>query len=109
MSGSSGSGKTSSIRQLLVHSQHDENIVPIIVSPKIMSMEKVGLSLFLDTEINDNEEELLLQNIDSSFSLRGGQLLLIFDGLNEINDGLKLQQAHYCALLGLAHKIFINK
>ena len=109
VSGSSGSGKTSSIRQLLVHSQHDENIVPIIVSPKIMSMEKVGLSLFLDTEINDNEEELLLQNIDSSFSLRGGQLLLIFDGLNEINDGLKLQQAHYCALLALAHKIFINK
>lgn len=109
VSGSSGSGKTSSIRQMLIHLQHDENIVPIIVSPKIMSMEKVGLSLFLDTEINNNEEDLFLQNIDSSFTLRGSQLLLIFDGLNEINDGLKLQQSHYCALLSLAHKLFLNK
>jgi len=109
VSGSSGSGKTSSIRQLLIHLQHDENIVPIIVSPKIMSMERIGLSLFLNTEINNNEEELLLQNIDNAFSLRGGQLLLIFDELNEINDGLKMQQAHYCALLALAHKIFLNK
>lgn len=109
ISGSSGSGKTSSIRQMLLHYQHDENIVPIIVSPKIMSMEKVGLSLFLDTEISNNEVDLLLQNIDSSFSLRECQLLLIFDGLNEISDGLKMQQAHYCALLALAHKIFLNK
>lgn len=109
VSGSSGSGKTSSIRQLLIHLQRDENILPIIVSPKIMSMERDGLSLFLDTEIKNNEEELLLQNINSSFSLRGGQLLLIFDGLNEINDGLKMQQTHYCALLTLAHKIFLNK
>ena len=103
--GVSGCGKTSALQNFIQHLGN--NIIPIIVSPKNTDTNKYGISLFLDIDITNDNEDTILGFIDHSLKIRECQLLLIFDGLNEINDVSKNQHMHYRKLIELANKIYV--
>lgn len=104
--GPSGSGKTSALRNLIIN--NNENTIPIIISPKSSSINRQGLSLFINIDMNYDDEELILKYINSAMEMHKKICLLIFDGLNEISDTDEYhnQQIHYRALLQLAYKIY---
>ena len=107
--GRSGSGKTSAIKNFLFESKKNDNIISVVVSPRLSSIEKSGLALFLDIDLKDSDENTLLLHINESLSLRNANLVFIFDGLNEISDIIEKQRVHYCYLLELAELLYHNK
>ena len=108
VSGSSGSGKTSAIKHFLFKNKETKDIISIVVTPKLFSIEKYGLALFLDLDLKNNDANTLLRHVNESLALRNTFLVLVFDGLNEINDVIEKQRAHYCCLLELAEMIHRN-
>lgn len=107
VTGSSGCGKTSALQSFIRN--RADNIIPIIISPKNNIISKQGLSLFLNLDITNENEDMVLKYISNFLMMRESQLLLIFDGLNEVSDTAKIQQCHYCKILELADKIYQNK
>lgn len=106
--GTSGSGKSNAINNFLKENLSKEEIITVTISPKNTSIDKYGISLFMDAEISDSNIDSLLKNFNSSLELRESKLILIFDGLNEVNDAIEKQQLHYCYLLELAGKLHEN-
>lgn len=104
--GASGSGKTTSIHNI-IRKMAVSDILSIVISPKNTSIEKSGLSLFLDAD-TQTSESTILQNVNSALSLRKQFLLLVFDGLNEIGDSLEIQVYHYNKLMELADTLNHN-
>lgn len=107
VTGPSGCGKTSAIQNFIRYKA--DKIIPIIISPKNNTVSKQGLSLFFDMDITNENEDMVLKYINQFMIMREKQLLLIFDGLNEISDTVKIQQSHYCKMLELADKIYHNQ
>lgn len=106
ISGNSGSGKTSALYKLLNQKHDDEKFIPIIISPKFTEVSRAGISLFLGINIESQDEDALLRSINAAFELRNSIVVLIFDGINEISEGIKEQQLQYVALLTLAEKLY---
>lgn len=109
ISGSSGSGKTSALQKLVYNNKNNESIITIVVTPKLTQIKKSGLDLFINLDIETSEEDTLLSNINSSMVVRNAQLVLILDGLNEVDNGIKAQQILYCALVTLAQNLYEKK
>lgn len=109
ISGSSGSGKTSALQKFVYNNKNNESIIMIVVTPKLTQIKKSVLDLFINLDIEISEEDTLLSNINSSMEVRNTQLILVFDGINEVDNGIKAQQILYCALVTLAQKIYENK
>ena len=107
IAGSSGCGKTSALQSYIRNKA--DNIIPIIISPKNNTVSRQGLSLFLNLDITNENEDMVLNHINHFMVMRERLLLLIFDGLNEVSDTVKIQQSHYCKMLELADKIYHNK
>ena len=107
VTGPSGCGKTSALQNFIRNKT--DNIMPIIISPKNNTVNRQGLSLFLDLDITNENEDMVLKYINQFMIMRERRLLLIFDGLNEISDTVKIQQSHYCKILELTDKIYHNQ
>ena len=107
VTGPSGCGKTSALQHVIRNKA--DNIIPIIISPKNNTVSKQGLSVFLDLDITNENEDMVLKYINQFMIMHERQLLLIFDGLNEVSDTVKIQQSHYCKMLELADKIYRNQ
>lgn len=105
--GTSGSGKTTALQNYI--NKDEEAITVIIVSPKYQIIDKPNLSIFFDLDIADISDEVLLSQINTIFEERNEKLILIFDGLNEINCKIEEQSFYYVFLLELANKIFNNR
>lgn len=104
--GPSGCGKTSALQNFIRNKA--DNIIPIIVSPRNTTINKQGLSLFFDFDITNESEDMVLGYIDQFMKIREQQLILIFDGLNEVSDNARVQQLHYSKVLELSDKIYHN-
>lgn len=106
--GASGSGKTTALQYFAHESNAVEEMTTLIVSPKNTIINGYGLSLFLGEDTEHIDEDILLRNVDTAFTLRDSRLFLIFDGLNEINETIEKQKLHYCKFLELAEKLHSN-
>lgn len=106
ITGSSGSGKTTAIQNYIYNNKNSEKIYILPISPKITFINRFGLSAFLNININESNEEQILIALNEAFGIRHSKLILVFDGLNEINDSLDIQQKHYIALVELAEKLY---
>ena len=109
ISGSSGSGKTSALQKLVYNNKNNESLITIVITPKLTQIKKGGLDLFINLDFDTSDEETLLSNINSSMEVRNTKLVLILDGLNEVDNGIKTQQILYCALVTLAQKLYEKK
>ncbi|MBR3918169.1 MAG: SIR2 family protein [Clostridia bacterium] len=106
ITGSSGSGKTTAIQNYICNNKNSEQTHIIAISPKNTLINSFGISLFLNINVDESNEEHILSAINESFKIRDSKLILVFDGLNELNDSLKIQQKHYVALVDLAEKLY---
>lgn len=106
--GTSGCGKTNALQHLVQQNSRKNELQFICISPKNSIIDKYGLSLFLDYNTDDINEDVLLENINSAFHLRHMTLILLFDGLNELNDTIEQQKMHYCYFVELASKLYMN-
>lgn len=111
--GSSGSGKSTSIRSILNNENIKKCYIPIVVTPKSTSFQNYGVNLFLEEaigRINDkNKLKDRLLNIDLIFKERSKKLILILDGLNEISGTEQHLSNHYLHLLELSEIITNNR
>ena len=103
--GVSGSGKTSALQNFVLENKDNNKLLFIIFSPKNMLSNKYGLSMFLDLDIDDLDNDNVLLIIDKAFILRKQKLILIMDGLNEINESDDINYSHYVELVSLGQKI----
>lgn len=104
--GASGCGKTSALQNFV--KQANNNVISIVISPKNTYINAHGLSMFLGTSIGDVDEDLVIKQIDVSFKERNKQLVLIFDGLNELSIDIEHQKYYYIELIKLAEKLHQN-
>lgn len=106
ITGSSGSGKTTALQNYIFSNKDSKEIRFVVVSPKNTLINSYGISLFLNMSIDKNDEEQILYTINEAFKFRKSKLILIFDGLNEINDSLNIQQNYYISLVELSEKLY---
>ena len=106
ITGFSGSGKTTAIQNYICDNINSEQIHIIPISPKNTLINSFGLSLFLNIDVDESNEDQILSSINESFKVRNSKLILVFDGLNELNDSLEIQQKHYVSLIELAEKLY---
>lgn len=104
--GTSGRGKTVALKSFVADCKNSHEIFTIVISPKNTTINRYGLELFLDFKFNKIEELDILKHINTSLELRRQQLVLIFDGINEIDNIFKYQTQHYSALVKLAESIY---
>jgi len=104
--GTSGSGKTNALQHFTYENNSNKNFIIIVVSPKNAIIDKQGIFIFLNFKIDTINEETLIKNIDTSLEMRECKLLLIFDGLNEINDTFEKQKIYYCCFIELANQLY---
>ncbi len=102
--GSSGSGKTKALQNLLLNYEKHIEVETIVVSPKNTFIDEYGIQAFLKFPVENHE--ILLKQISNSLEVRNKKLILIFDGLNEIVGSIELQKNHYLKLLTLADLIY---
>ena len=106
--GSSGSGKTTSLQYLTKKLNTETNRITIPISPKFVSINSMGLSLFLYEifkNVPNSKTDAALKDINALLDLRGKELILIFDGLNEIPGSIENQVAHYQEFVWMARKL----
>ena len=100
--GSSGAGKTKAV-QNFINNNFDYNKSGYLIavsSPKISSFESaLGISVFWKEWLPHSSEKTLLNEINSILSERKKNLLLIIDGLNEIDGGASVCSQHYSAII----------
>ncbi len=101
VTGSSGSGKTSSIQNYMLENKESFFIV---VSSKNKITNRNGIGMFLNVDICDANEDLLLKTLNCAFELRQSLLILILDGLNEFN--FQDQQLNYKKMIELSEKLY---
>ena len=104
--GSSGAGKTKSIQHFMeTHRKSDDHLIAV-ASPKICSFDNsLGLAVFWGGRFVSSGEETLLREIDAVLSLRGKKMILIIDGLNEIDGGISACAAHYRSIIETIDKL----
>lgn len=108
--GTSGRGKTVALQNFIQQTEKKQGKINCIIqSPKNSVIDKYGLEMFLDMNINDANAANVLKNIDAAFGLREEKLFFIFDGLNEISSIASEQENHYKKLLELAENIYLEK
>ncbi len=103
ITGLSGSGKTSSIKNYI--SENPSNYYSI-VSPKMNSQNAIALSTFIGIEISETEEESVIKTLDNILATKNVLLFFIIDGINELSYSSQLQ--YYIKINELAHKIHNN-
>lgn len=104
--GASGSGKTTALRNFT--NTISENINVIVSSPKHTTMCAPNLSIFFDFDLSNISEEHFLIQLNTIFKERNETLVLMLDGLNEINCKIEEQSYYYVYLIDLAKKLFDN-
>lgn len=93
--GSSGSGKTKSIQHFTRYGGKDDKIIAV-ASPKSCSFEgNIGLSVFWDQITTFDDESQFCSEISLTVKARRKKLVLIVDGLNEIDGGMDVCVQHY--------------
>lgn len=111
--GASGAGKTKTIQNLVSTYDKDKFII-YALSPKhcrIVNNFGVGEffpDLFLDRDISPKE---VLRDISLILRLRNKQLILIYDGLNEISGGFEVCLEHYKGLsesINILHELEVD-
>ncbi|MCL2441458.1 MAG: SIR2 family protein [Treponema sp.] len=103
--GSSGSGKTKAF-QNFIRSDLNSELIKLIASPRMSSFENtLGLSVFWNNLGIFNDEKILLEEINAMLSTRGKKLLLIIDGLNEIDGGMEICILHYKSITETIDKL----
>lgn len=107
--GKPGSGKSEAINHFLATSQLHSDMFIITVKAKNIESNYMGLSLFLNFDTNQIDDDNIIVSINEMLQTRNKKLLLILDGLNEINSSIEKQRKHYELLIQLANKIFVNK
>lgn len=104
--GASGSGKTTALRNFV--NSIAQNINVIVSLPKLTTMHMPSLSLFFDFDLSDINEVSFLSLLNTALKERNEMLVLILDGLNEINCKIEDQSYFYVYLVELAEKLFNN-
>jgi len=97
--GSSGSGKTKGIQNFIKYYRNPEQLIAV-TSPKINSFNNMyGLSVFWkDLEKFSNSKQTF-REINELLSMRKTSLILIVDGLNEIDGGTDVCIQHYKSII----------
>jgi len=97
--GSSGSGKTKGIQNFIEYYKNTEQFIAV-ASPKINSFDNMpSLSVFWKDLENFNNSEQILREINDVLSVRKTSLILIVDGLNEIDGGTDVCIQHYKSII----------
>ena len=107
--GGSGSGKTKTIQHIC--KEYCGKYVIMATTPKCgVNLHNSGIGLFFDDLVFEKiyTETDLLQNINNIFKVANRNLLLIYDGLNEMSSNSNECIRQYKALLNLMETIFKN-
>lgn len=100
ITGTSGSGKTSAVRNFIIENQ---NWHYSIVSSQINQSLELQLSSFIGAKIDEDEEESVLLSIEQKLNLEQSLMIFIIDGINELEYQSQLQ--YYVKVIQLAKKI----
>lgn len=101
ITGSSGSGKTSAVRNFMLK---NKELHFSIVSSKVNQTDYLNLSAFLGIEIDASEEESVINTLNKALKINNSRIILIIDGINELN--FEFQKQYYLKINDLARKIY---
>ena len=99
--GYSGYGKTSALKNYI---RENSDYFYIAISSKNYNIEKCGLSLFLDINDQEYDEDILLQSLNTVFEQRNSMLIMILDGVNEFS--FANQEINYIKAVELSEKLY---
>lgn len=87
--GSGGTGKSMLMRHLFVNTQHRGSYIPVLVELRKMSNVDKSDSLLKIIHSCIEEFDVRLDQTQFEYSLRSGKYLLLFDGLDEVKEGIR--------------------
>lgn len=87
--GSGGIGKSMLMRHLFVNTQHRGSYIPVLVELRKMSSVDKSDSLLKMIHSCIEEFDVRLDQTQFEYSLRSGKYLLLFDGLDEVKEGIR--------------------
>lgn len=87
--GSGGTGKSMLMRHLFVNTQHRGSYIPVLVELRKMSSVDKSDSLLKMIHSCIEEFDVRLDQTQFEYSLRSGKYLLLFDGLDEVKEGIR--------------------